>query len=233
VTFAARDDALVELMDDPDCDPVRLGRTLRRFGMLNRMLSGWGTVYEGHVRPALITGGGGRLLDIGCGAGDVLRRLVTRARADGFTVEAVGIDPDERGLAVARATPVSGIHYRAALSEQLVAEGERFDVVVSNHLVHHLTAGQLSGLARDSEALASRVALHSDIVRGRTAYGAYAVGITPFAPGSFLRTDGLRSIRRSYTPGELRDALPDWTVFTPVPFRLVARWDADADADRG
>ena len=69
-----------------------------------------------------------------------------------------------------------------------MAEGARFDIVVSNHVLHHLTAGQLSGLAADSAALASRVALHSDIARGRTAYGAYAVAITPFAPGSFLRT---------------------------------------------
>jgi 2-polyprenyl-3-methyl-5-hydroxy-6-metoxy-1,4-benzoquinol methylase len=110
-----------------------------------------------------------------------------------------------------------------------VAEGERFDVVVSNHVLHHLTAQQLAGLAADSTALASRVALHSDIARGRVAYGAYAVGITPFSPGSFLRTDGLRSIRRSYTAGELRSVLPaGWDVDTPVPFRLVARWDAGA-----
>ena len=232
MTLAARDDELAELMDDPACDPVRLARTLRRFAMINRLVSGWGSVYEDHIRPSLIEGGGrGRLLDIGCGGGDVLRRLVARARADGFAIEAVGIDPDERGLAVARATPVDGIRYRSALSDELVVEGARFDIVVSNHVLHHLTAGQLSGLAADSAALASRVALHSDIARGRTAYGAYAVAITPFAPGSFLRTDGLRSIRRSYTPGELRDALPPgWAVSTPVPFRVLARWDADPDA---
>ncbi|HWI30584.1 MAG TPA: methyltransferase domain-containing protein, partial [Microbacterium sp.] len=154
-------------------------------------------------------------------------RLVARARADGFAVEGVGIDPDERGLAVARATPVDGIRYRAALSAELVSEGERFDVVVSNHLLHHLSAAQLDGLAADSSALASRIALHSDIARGRMAYGAYAVGVTPFAPGSFLRTDGLRSIRRSYTAGELRDALPGgWSVATPAPFRLIAHWQA-------
>ncbi|MGC5223503.1 methyltransferase domain-containing protein [Micromonospora sp. DT81.3] len=229
MTLALRAQGLAELMDDPDCDPARLARTLRRFGVINRLVAGWGTVYERHVRPALLdAGGSGRLLDIGCGAGDVLRRLVTRARADGFTVDAVGIDPDERGLAVAHArTPVAGIRYRPALSTELVAEGERFDVVVSNHVLHHLTAEQLTGLAQDSMALASRVALHSDIARGRTAYTAYAVGITPFAPGSFLRTDGLRSIRRSYTAGELRDALPEgWQVVAPVPFRVLARWDA-------
>ena len=65
-----------------------------------------------------------------------------------------------------------------------------------------------------------------DIARGRLAYGLYAVGITPLAPGTFLRTDGLRSIRRSFTPAELRAALAAvpgrWTVSTPAPFRVLA-----------
>ena len=68
--------------------------------------------------------------------------------------------------------------------------------------------------------------LHGDIARGRLAYGLYAVGITPLAPGTFLRTDGLRSIRRSFTPAELRAALAAvpgrWTVSTPAPFRVLA-----------
>lgn len=233
-TLAHRDEHLVELMDDPDCDPVRLARTLRRFAIVNRLISGWGHVYAHHVRPALVAGGGrGRILDVGCGGGDVLRGLITRARRDGFTVEGVGIDPDERGLAVARAArQVGGIHYRSAFSGDLVAAGESFDVVVSNHVLHHLTADELRALARDSQRLASRVALHSDIARGRIAYGAYALGITPLAPGSLLRTDGLRSIRRSYTAPELAAALPGWHVGAPVPFRVLARWHSESGAPR-
>ncbi|WP_404429764.1 methyltransferase domain-containing protein [Microbacterium lacus] len=232
VALSSRATQLTELMDDPDCDPVRLERTLRRFTIINRLVSGWGGVYADQVRPALLASGGrGRILDIGCGGGDVLRALVRRARADGFEVAGLGIDPDERSLAVARAAAsLDGISYRAAYSADLAAEGDAYDIVVSNHLLHHLTAEQLSALLTDSEVLAGRIALHSDIKRSRTAYGLYAIGITPFAPGSLLRTDGLRSIRRSYTANELGAVVPEgWDVRQPGWFRVLARWDASPE----
>lgn len=224
-TLATRADYLRELMDDPDCDPDRLRRTLERFTLVNRLIAAWGTVYRERVRPALaVAPGPARLLDIGCGGGDVLRRLVARARADGFDVSGMGIDPDDRSLAVARAAnPVRGVEYRLTDSTRLADSGERFDVVVSSHVMHHLTPADLRTVLEDSGRLATRLALHSDIARSRLAYAAYAVGITPLAPGSFLRTDGLRSIRRSWTPAELAELVPDgWRVERPAPFRLIA-----------
>ena len=224
-TLNERAENLRELMDDPDCDPDRLRATLERFTLVNRLIAAWGTVYRTRVRPALATAPGPvRLLDIGCGGGDVLRGLVARARADGFDVTGVGIDPDERSLAVARAArPVPRIEYRLTDSTRLADSGERFDVTLSSHVMHHLTPAELRTVLEDSARLATRLALHSDIARSRLAYAAYAVGITPLAPGTLLRTDGLRSIRRSWTPAELAGLVPDgWLVERPAPFRLLA-----------
>ncbi|MDX2377954.1 methyltransferase domain-containing protein [Microbacterium sp. LRZ72] len=227
--LSRRDHLLRELMDDPNCDPVRLRRTLRRFALVNRLVAGWATVYREYVRPHLATREGVvRILDIGCGAGDVLRDIVARARADGFSATGLGIDPDERCLETARASrPMLGVEYRAAHSSDLIASVERFDIVLSNHVLHHLDESGVRGLLEDSAALTRGLALHSDIHRGRGAYAAYSAGITPLAPGSFLRTDGLRSIRRSFTTVELeRIAPPGWRIDRPVAFRLLAVRDA-------
>lgn len=230
ISLAARDQQLTELMDDPEADPIRLERTLRRFATVNHLVSGWGGVYRTRVRPYLAARTRPhpvRILDIGCGGGDVLRRIVRLAQRDGFTVDGVGIDPDDRSIAVALAARTDdGIAFRQAHSRDLVDQGERFDIVVSNHLMHHLTAEELAALFADSEVLGAGLCVHSDIGRGRLAYGAYAVGITPFAPGSFLRTDGLRSIRRSYTCDELAQTLPaGWISERPAPFRILAVHD--------
>ncbi|WP_127473494.1 methyltransferase domain-containing protein [Microbacterium sulfonylureivorans] len=228
MSLAVRDVELEELMDDPACDPARLRATLRRFGTINRLVSGWGTVYRTRLAPHLrALGRPARVLDLGSGGGDVVMRLAGLAAADGLDVHWTGIDPDERAHAVAleRGAP-QNVDFRCADAAALVSAGETFDAVLSNHVLHHLGSHAATFLA-ETRDLSHGIVLHGDIARSRRAFGLYAVGITPFAPGTFLRTDGLRSIRRSFTPAELRGMLDSadpgaWAVETPVPFRLLA-----------
>lgn len=226
--LAVRDDRLVELMDDPACDPDRLAATLRRFGTVNRLVSGWGTVYRRTLGPFLAgLGRPARVLDIGSGGGDLVVRLAALAQRDGIDAEWMGADPDPRSHAVAveRAAPAN-VSFRCTDAASLVAAGETFDAVLSNHVLHHLGA-ELAPFAAESLQLSHGIVLHGDIERSRLAYALYTVGITPLAPGTFLRTDGLRSIRRSFIRSELAHELDratpgTWTVQQPAPFRLLA-----------
>jgi 2-polyprenyl-3-methyl-5-hydroxy-6-metoxy-1,4-benzoquinol methylase len=225
-----RDPTLTEIMDDPACDPVRLAATYRRFGVVNRLVSGWGTVWRRSLRPHLrALERPARILDLGSGGGDLAVRLAAMARREGLEVEVTGADPDPRAHAAALRRRAPGVSFVCADSAALVAAGERFDAVVSNHVLHHLDPGAFARFTADSRMLSRGVVLHSDIARSRAAYALYAVGITPLAPGTFLRTDGLRSIRRSYRAGELAQALGDgWRVRQPAPFRLLAEARGDA-----
>ena len=225
MTLAERAAHLTEKMDDPACSEQTLRRTYARFALVNIAVARWRRVYRRYVRPELAdvarAGRTLRLLDVGCGGGDVLRLLVRAARRDGFRTEGVGIDPDPRAIDAAK--PAPHVRYRRAHSRDLVRAGERFDVVVSNHVLHHLSAPELSGLFADSAELGERISLHSDIARGRLAYAAFAIAAAPIAPGTFVHADGLTSIRRSYTAAELAAVVPAaWRIDRPAAFRLLA-----------
>ncbi|WP_196843670.1 MULTISPECIES: class I SAM-dependent methyltransferase [unclassified Cryobacterium] len=217
-----------EIMDSPLCDPAMLNRTYQDFRVVNAVVSGWWRIYRRSIRPALSTTTEATLLDVGSGGGDVSRALARWAVRDGLRLRVTGIDPDARAhLFATSQSRIAGLSFRRALSSDLVAEGARFDFVVSNHVLHHLSVAELKGLLVDSEDLARRRVLHADLERSNIAYLGFAAATWPFFRHSYIRPDGLTSIRRSYTPVELRAAVPaGWTVSRGLPSRLVLSWDA-------
>lgn len=213
----------VEEMDRDDCDPGRLERTYAQFDLVNRAVSGWQGIYRHHLKPLLAAGTPVSLLDVGCGGGDVAVRLARWAARDRLPLRVTAVDPDPRAAAFAEARAAAGkapgISFRRQDTTGLLAAGERFDVVVSNHVLHHLPDGHLPAFLSESAALAGRLVLHNDLRRSALAYGLFSGAALPFR-GSFIRADGLTSIRRSYTAAELRAAAPPgWTVRPGFPFR--------------
>jgi 2-polyprenyl-3-methyl-5-hydroxy-6-metoxy-1,4-benzoquinol methylase len=231
--LARRDADVRELMDAPDADPRMLARTYRRFETVNRMLSGWRRLYRRRIRDRVLARDV-RVLDIGSGGGDIARSIARWCAADARSCEVVAADADPRATAWAalRAGPVN-VTYVTAMTGDLVREGERFDVVLSNHLLHHLQDDELETVLSDSARLLrpGGLALHNDIARSRAAYALFGAATWPFEAhllrDTFIRADGLTSIRRSYTASELRARAPQgWEVATAVPFRLVLTREA-------
>ena len=208
-----------ERMDDLTCDPQKLHNTYAQFGRVNRAVSGWRRVYARYLRTVLeqhpCT-----LLDVGFGGGDIPARLARWAARDEFTLHITAIDPDPRALSFVQAQPLpENITFRATTTTQLVSQGERFDIVVSNHLLHHLEPTQLQKVCEETRALSRGLVLHNDLARADLAYGAFAL-TKPLFQGSFINEDGLTSIRRAYTRAELcRLAPPGWRVEGLFPYR--------------
>ena len=104
--------------------------------------------------------------------------------------------------------------------------------MVSNHVLHHLDG--LGAFLAESAMLSRGTVVHNDIRRSPAAYALFFAGSWVFT-GSYIRQDGLTSIRRSYTAAELAAAAPaGWTVARHAPFRNLLLLDTtDGDYPEG
>jgi len=223
--FNERESDLVEWMDRPDCDQEKLFNTYRQFYTINKLLSGWSRLFDLYLKPIIkANDGSATILDIGCGGGDILKHLDKLCRKEGFNVQLTGADPDPRAKEFFEMNLHNKeIQFKQKTSRQLVEEGARFDIVISNHLLHHLTNNEVNSLCRDSEKLAKQLVLFNDIERSDVGYGLFAATTPLIFRNSFISADGKISIRRSFRKDELQDLLPDgWRVKRKFPFRLLA-----------
>src|SRR5262245_26123877 len=115
--------------------------TLERFG------GGWERAVEHADLLALLPGvSGRRVLDLGCGAGQLARHL-----AEAGAAEVIGIDVSERMLGLARAEWAHPrVTYRRSAIEQVEFPAARFDLVVSSLAFHYVEdyAGLVARIAR-------------------------------------------------------------------------------------
>jgi 2-polyprenyl-3-methyl-5-hydroxy-6-metoxy-1,4-benzoquinol methylase len=222
ISLRDRDARLSELMDDPDCDDATLHRTYAAFRFVNSVVTGWHRSYARWIRPRLSPTTLTRLLDVGCGGGDLALALARWAEHDGLRLDITGVDPDPRAIHVARAAAESAHTVRFTQQRAGELEPGSFDVVVSNHVLHHIS--DLGGFLAETAAVCAPtgLVLHSDLRRSRVAYTTFSAAMLPLFRDTFIRHDGLVSIRRSYTAAELRTAAPvGWRVVRQEPCRLL------------
>lgn len=231
MSFASRERVQNERMEDPQADPQWMANSYAQFRHVNRLVSSWRSLYRRYLRPRMRGQRRSTLLDIGFGGGDVVAGLATWAQRDGLELEITAVDSDARALAWAegRSWPAN-LTFRHARAEDLLAAGERFDWVTSNHLLHHLEDAGWEDFLEASQRLGSHV-LHCDLVRSRRAYVLFRCFVAPFFHRSYIAEDGLLSVRRSYTVRELRQRAPQgWQVRPVFPFHQMLSYRADDTA---
>jgi 2-polyprenyl-3-methyl-5-hydroxy-6-metoxy-1,4-benzoquinol methylase len=210
-------------MDDPHCDPEKLSRTYAQFRTLNKLLSGWSGIFRTWINPLADQGKTLQILDIGAGGGDIPVVVSRLAKSAGTDVEITAIDPDPRAMEYALTADLPpSIRYLNVDSSDPALQEKRFDVVISNHVIHHLSQDQLKSICGDAEKLCNQLILFNDIERSRIGYILFSLIAPLFFRNSFIVEDGKTSIRRSYRKNELQKSVPEgWIVKRKFPFRLL------------
>ncbi len=221
---------LTEIMDKPDADARLLANTYRQFSLINRLLSQWRFVYKKHLRPHLHPARPDTVLDIGFGGGDIPLALAKWAQEDGLQLRISAIETDKRAFDFAqKLNSPNNVRFLLNSSTDLVKQAASFDFVISNHLLHHLDDESLHRILNEAEYLARKKVLFNDIKRSDFGYVLFSFISRILFSDSYIREDGLTSIKRSFTIKELQEAVPQgWMVKKKFPFRLLLIYDKNA-----
>ncbi len=199
MTLAVRAQA-EELMDADDLDPEIYAAVVGDLARVNVVtlaarptLAFLGRATQGRTRF--------RLLDVGFGDGDMLRRIARWAARRRIDAGLVGVDLNPRSERAARAhTPDDAIRYVTGDYADLA--NEPWDMIISSLVAHHMTRDQLVAFLRFMEAHARRGWFINDLHRHGVAYRGYPILARLARWHPIVRHDGKLSIARAYCPAE-------------------------------
>lgn len=212
-----------ERIDDPGLDPVVYARVLADLARVNR----W-TLAARPTLSFLARAVGGqdrfRLLDVGFGHGDMLRRIARWARRRGIEAELVGVDLNPRSAEVARAATSDHLGIEYCTGDYRDVPGP-FDLVVSSLVAHHMSESELRSFLLFMEATARRGWLVNDLHRRRFAHSGFPLLARAIGADPIVRADGTLSIARAFRSNEWRAILAEAGVdgariVRRFPFRL-------------
>lgn len=227
--FSRRAD-LSELMDEP-CSYEELRECLRDLAQVNSVTFGYRPTLEWleQFAPALHSGEALHVVDVGCGAGDVLRRIERWAAKRRMAVRLTGIDLNPNAVRAAREFTPEGSRIRWIAGEAYAfdATADPVDVAISSLFMHHLPDDGIVGFLQWMESVARKGWLINDLYRSRNSYLGFKLLAMLARWHRFVRHDGPVSFRRSFVPDEWRNyveaaGLPasDVCIFTRRPARL-------------
>ena len=223
----------IELLDDPAADPETVARSLRNVARANRWFGGAAAVRHGLER-VLRGQPAGRtltLLDLGTGAGDLPRRAVRWARRRGYTVRPVGLELSRTAAGLAQQ---AGVPCAVGCAGEPPVRPKSVDIVLVSQVAHHFTPDSTIRLLRTCDQLARVGVVVADLRRARIAPIAFWFGARALRFDTTTVADGMTSLRRGFTAGELRGLLARagvrGTVSRRLGYRLVATWLTRAEA---
>ena len=166
-----------------------------------------------------------RILDVGFGDGDMLRRIARWAAKSGHEVDLVGVDLNPRSELAARAHTPPGMAIRWVTGGYGDLADEPWDCVISSLVAHHMTHAELIAFLRFMEQHARVGWLVNDLHRHRLAHFGFPILARLAGWHRIVRLDGTLSVARSYRPQEWLPILAEAgiggaRIYRAFPFRL-------------
>jgi 2-polyprenyl-3-methyl-5-hydroxy-6-metoxy-1,4-benzoquinol methylase len=221
----------VEILDDPSVDADARARSNADIVASNKWLGGRRAVLDvldEAIRSCVVSDATRELtlLDVGTGLGDLPGAARPLARKHGVTLTAIGVDRQTSLLAAA------GSH----LDERITSDAlmlpfadASVDIVMCSQILHHFEHAEAVSLVRELHRVASRRVIVCDLRRSWIAAGGFKVAAVALRFHPITHHDGVTSVLRGFTEGELGRIIEEATgvhavVRRHLGYRLTASW---------
>jgi len=197
---------LEEAMDDPERTVGELSRVFDDLNRTNQLLGGqYITLRAVKKLLARFPGRLYRIVDMGCGDGDLLRRLAVQCRRDGIEAVFLGIDGSPKALEIAtqRSADFPEIRYEQASLPDLGGREFPCEILLCTLTLHHFNETEAPLVLDRFRRMASLGIIINDLQRNRIAYYLFQVFSRIFIKTKIAKEDGLISIRRGFSKKEL------------------------------
>lgn len=213
-----------ELLDNLSLSGKELTQSLEQLAFINRFLGNTSSILQAienlTLKNSLKTG---RIIDLGCGGGDILIALEKKLRRKQLSIQLIGIDGNPHSLAHAasKAGKDSDIEF---ICQDILAEAfilPACDILISSHFIYHFEEEELIRFIRKHKNNVSNTILFSELIRNRFAFILFRIFSQLLGFNQIVRKDGLLAIQRAYTHKELN------SLFTQAKFhspRIQNKW---------
>jgi 2-polyprenyl-3-methyl-5-hydroxy-6-metoxy-1,4-benzoquinol methylase len=197
----------LELMDDPDMDAEKYREAYIDINKCNQLLGGYGITINSVLKLIRATPKESyTIIDMGCGDGEMLRKLSKALRKEGIAVALIGIDLRDDVLEIARSKSKGYSDIEFKKQDILTLDkGIGCDILLCTLTMHHFTDEQIKIFTKKFYELASIGVVINDLERNILSYQLFKLFSFFFIKTSIAKTDGLISISKGFRKQELID----------------------------
>lgn len=196
-----------EIMDDFNMVGPLLQNSLDKLAWINHWLGGNIVTLNGLKKliKGIPEGQEIKIIDLGCGNGDMLRDVARYARKKNLNIRLIGIDANQFTVDYARklSTDYPEISYLKEFIPSPAFSDLEYDVILSTLFFHHFTDDEILISLKEIISKAKIGVVINDLHRHEWAIFLFNI-LTLFIPNPMIRTDGLTSIRRGFKRSDLK-----------------------------
>lgn len=191
----------IEIMDDLEMTGDVLIDSLDQLATINKLLGGnqvtlggLKKLLEGEPKEQII-----RIIDLGCGSGDMLRKVATYGKKNGYKFELLGIDANQATVDYANKLSADDpeISFK---KEDVLSEGFKshtYDIAMCTLFLHHFDDKVAMNVIQTLIKNAKIGVLVNDLHRHRLAYYLFKL-VTLGVKNDMTKSDGLTSVLRAF-----------------------------------